>query len=96
MKHDLIRTTLIDPVTAVRVRSAINQALRAGSSLRDARSEGRGYLRAICPSLPREQVSEAVDSLLLELAALPERFLPDIFLRGGPAQPAPGQLSLGL
>ncbi|ONG56043.1 hypothetical protein BKE38_06850 [Pseudoroseomonas deserti] len=98
MEHALIRTTLIDPVAAVRVRSVINQALRAGSTIRDARSEGRGYLRALCPSLPRQQVSEAVDCILAEL----DPMFGDLMLceadRHAPPPPAASvaQLSLGL
>jgi hypothetical protein len=98
MKQDVIRTTLIDPVTAVRVRSAMNQALRAGTSPGEARSEGRGYLRALRPDLPRQQVGLAVDVLLAELGSwrgAPLRMPAPGRLPGRAAPPAAGQLSLG-
>ncbi|MCI0752376.1 hypothetical protein [Teichococcus vastitatis] len=84
---------LLDPVTAHRVRHALAQALRAGCTVREAKGEARGYLRAVRPAMPRNHLANAVDGLLGELdPVLEERVRCD----SDDASEPPGQLRLGI
>jgi hypothetical protein len=85
--------SLVDPVTAHRVRNTLAQALRGGCTLVEAKGEARGYLKAISPALPQAHVAEVIGQLLADLDPLlgdPIHGEPD-----ARAEP-PGQLRLGL
>ena len=83
---------LVDPVTAHRLRRALAQALRNGCTLREAKGEGRGYLKAISPALPQSHVAEVIDGLLAEL----DPVLGDMAHGGADARAEPPeQLRLG-
>jgi hypothetical protein len=53
---------LLDPVSAHCVKQVLAQALRGGCTVREAKGEARGYLKAISPALPQTQVAEATMS----------------------------------
>lgn len=88
-----VTTSILDPVSAHRVRSVLAQALRSGCLVREAKGEARGYLKAISPALPHATVAGVIDSLLAELDPL----LGDLIHCEMDAHAEPlGQLRLGL
>lgn len=84
---------LLDAVSAHRVKNVLAQALRGGCTVREAKGEARGYLKAISPALPQTHVAEAINELLAELDPLLDDLIhcePDARVE------APGQLRLGI
>lgn len=84
---------LLDPVSAHRVENVLAQALRGGRTVREAKGEARGCLKAISPALPQMHVAKAIDELLAELDPL----LGDLIHCEPDARAEPsGQMRLGL
>lgn len=84
---------LLDAVSAHRVKNVLAQALRGGCTVREAKGEARGYLKAISPALPQTHVAEAINELLAELDPLLDDLIhcePDARVE------APEQLRLGI
>ncbi|KAA2211320.1 hypothetical protein [Teichococcus oryzae] len=84
---------LLDPVTEHRVRQTLQLALREGCTVREAKGEARGYLRALSPAMPQAHIVEAVDGILAEIDPMLND-LADCEPDG--RRTPPGQLNLGL